>query len=294
MLPFLDVLRLFLGASVLAFASYTDWKWRRAPNVLWLLLSAAGVAFLAAEAFADAAPWSAKWPYLLPLSVVALLLSERTWSDVASVLAGVGGSALAVAAGLRAPELVAAAWPSLAVATLLAFGIYGMWYAGLIAGGADAKALLACCVLLPFPLALADGLPLLAAPVPGAFSVLGNSLVLFLVIPLGFLVWNAAHGDLRFPHLVLGVKRRAADVRRGHQWPMEVVDESGARRTKLFASRMTDEEVEATFERVQALGDERVWVSPKIPFMIPMLAGFLAAFFVGDLLMALLSRVVAP
>lgn len=280
--------------SVLAFASYTDWRWRRAPNLLWSILSIAGALFLAVEAWADPAPWSAKWPYLLPLTVVALLFSEATWSDVASLALGLLGSVLAIVAGLRAPETLTAAWPSLAIATLLAFALYGMWFLGLIAGGADAKALLACCVLLPFPIALTASLPLVPASVPGAFSVLGDSLVLFLVVPLGFLAWNLAHGDLRFPHLFLGVKRRAADVRRGFQWPMEVVDEQGARKTKLFASRMSDDEIETTFERVQSLGDERVWVSPKIPFMLPMLAGFLCAFFVGDLLMALLTRFVAP
>ena len=54
---------------------------------------------------------------------------------------------------------------------------------------------------------------------------------------------------------------------------------------------MSDSEVEEAFERVQALGDEKVWVTPKIPFMIPLLGGFLAAFTVGDLMFTLLSGV---
>lgn len=294
MSPFLDLFRLFLGVSVLAFASYTDWQWRRAPNVLWSILSLAGVLLLAVNVGSDPAPWSAKWPYLLPLAIVGLLFSERTWSDLASLALGVLGSVLAIVVGMRAPESVTVESAMLAISTLLAFALYGMWYLGLIAGGADAKALLACCVLLPFPIALAGSLPLLPASVPGAFSVLGNSLVLFMVIPLAFFVVNLSRGELRLPHAFLGVKRRAADVRLGHQWPMEAVDEEGRRRTKLFASRMSDEEIETTFERVQALGEERVWVSPKIPFMIPMLAGYVTAFFVGDLLMAALSRLVAP
>lgn len=292
--PILDLFRLFLGASVLAFASYTDWRWRRAPNVLWAILSAAGVLLLAVDAWRDPTAWPAKWPYLLPLAIVLLLASQRTWSDLASVALGVAGSALALFLGLRSPDALTAAYASLAIATLLAFALYGMWYLGLIAGGADAKALLACCVLLPFPLALSHALPLWRAPVPGAFSVLGNSLVLFMAIPLAFFVVNLSRGELRLPHAFLGLKRRAADVRRGFQWPMEVVDAEGKRRTKLFASRMSDEEVEATFERVQALGDERVWVSPKVPFMIPLLLGYLSAFFIGDLMMGMLSRLVSP
>lgn len=239
--PILDLIRLFSGVSLLGFASYTDWKWRRAPNVLWLAMAGIGIGVLGIELTLDPSGTLARWPYLAgALALMAL--------------------------------------------------VYGLWWVGLIAGGADAKALMALAVLLPFPLALADGMPLLASPLPGGFTVLGNSLIAFLLVPLGFLLWNVAHGDLRAPHLLLGMKKRASDVRRGHQWPMEVVDETGARRTRLFASRMSDHEIEETFARVQALGDERVWVSPKIPFMIPILAGLLLAFFVGDLLVGAVIR----
>jgi preflagellin peptidase FlaK len=140
---------------------------------------------------------------------------------------------------------------------------------------------------------LSESMPPLASPVPGAFAVLSNSLLLFLVIPLAFLVWNVAHGHLRFPHLALGVKRRAADVQRGHAWPMEIVDEEGKRTTRLFASRMSPQEIEEAFARVQSLGDEKVWVSPKIPFMIPLLGGFVLAFLVGDVLQAMLRALLS-
>ncbi|HUR69219.1 MAG TPA: A24 family peptidase C-terminal domain-containing protein [Candidatus Thermoplasmatota archaeon] len=291
MAPLLDLLRLFTGATLLAFASYTDWKWRRAPNVLWIILCAAGLCLLAADAVQDPAPWSGKWPYLLAIFPLALLLAPSGRADLLALVAGAAGLGVTLWRARAAPETMTAAWPYLAGIVVFAAAMYALWYFGLIAGGADAKALLALAILLPFPLSLAPGLPLSASPLPGAFVVLGNSLLAFLVIPLSFLAWNLAHGDARFPHLLVGVKRRAADVEQGHQWPMEIVDESGARTTRFMASRMSDEEIAATFERVQALGDERVWVSPKIPFMIPMLAGFLLAFSVGDLLLAFLSAV---
>src|SRR5439155_22231038 len=148
--------------------------------------------------------------------------------------------------------------------------------------------------LVPFPLKLADGIPLWPSPMPGSFALLGNSLILFLAVPLGILLWNLAHGDVRFPHLVLGVKRRAADVRRGHAWPMEFVQPDGSRRTRLFASRMAEGEIDEAFERLQALRDERVWVSPKVPFMVPMLAGYVAAFVLGDVMTTVLANVLGP
>lgn len=241
MFPLLDLLRLFLGATILAFASYTDWQWRRAPNVLWTVTAIVGGVLLAIEAALDWGAFVAKWPYLVAVPVFA----------------GV---------------------------------VYGLWYVGLIAGGADAKGLMAFGVLLPFPLGLADTIPLWQTPLPGGVVLLMNSLLTFLLIPLSFFVWNIAHGHLRPPHAFLGVKRRAADVRRGHVWPMETVDEAGAMRTRLFASRMSNEEIDATFARVQALGDRKVWVSPKIPFMIPMLVGLLLAFTVGDVMLGGMMR----
>lgn len=242
MAVFLDLLRLFAGASVLAFAAWTDWQWRRAPNVLWLLLAGVGAACLAAEAALDPSAFVARWPYLAFVPAFAGLM-------------------------------------------------YVFWYFGLIAGGADAKALMAIAVLLPFPVAWSSGLPFLQTPLPGAFSVLGNSLLAFLLIPLAFFVWNFAHGDFRLPHALLGLKREAGRLRVGHFWPMEVVAEDGARRTRLFASRMSAGEVEETFERLHALGAERVWVSPKVPFMVPLLVGFVAAFVAGDLMFGLLQAV---
>lgn len=239
MAALLDLLRLMVGASLLSFAAYTDWKWRRAPNALWVVMALAGAVLLAAEIALDPGLVRARWPYLVFVPAFAAL-------------------------------------------------VYGLWYVGLLAGGADAKALMALGLLVPFPLALGFGVPPLESPVPGAFAALSNSLLLFLAIPLSFLAWNVAHGDLRFPQVFLGVKRRADAVTRGHHWPMEVVDADGARRTRLFASRMSASEVEETFERVQALGAERVWVSPKIPFMIPLLGGFVLAFLAGDLLQAAL------
>jgi preflagellin peptidase FlaK len=284
----LDLARLLLGVSVLAFASYTDWRWRRAPNALWAVLGGAGVLLLLVEALSDPAPWSARWPYLLGIPVVVFLLSDSDALDLIAGVLGLGGAAAVGVLARVAPEMLPARWPFLLAVPVFAAVIYLFYRFGLIAGGADAKALMALGTLAPFPLALAEGVPPLAGPLPGALTILTDSLLLFLLIPISLAIWNLAHGDARFPNLFLGVKRPARDVRQGHAWPMETVAEDGTRGTRLMASRMSEEEIAASFERIQALGDERVWVSPKIPFMIPLLAGFVCAFFAGDLLFALM------
>lgn len=239
----LDLARLFAGVALLAFAAYTDGRWRRAPNVLWVVMAALGLVLLSVEAALD-------WPLFL------------------------------------------ARWPYLAFVAGFAAFIYAFWWLGLIAGGADAKALMALGLLVPFPIALAEGVPRWQGPMPGSFTILGNSLLLFLAIPLAMAVYNASRGHFGLL-MFLGTKREAASVRRGHLWPMETVAEDGTRRTRLFASRMAAEDIDKAFERVQALGSEKVWVSPKIPFMIPLLGGFIAAFTAGDLLLTAIQAVLS-
>ena len=56
--PLLDLIRLFVGVSLLGFASYTDWMWRRAANLLWRVMSLAGLLLLGVEAWLDPAPWA--------------------------------------------------------------------------------------------------------------------------------------------------------------------------------------------------------------------------------------------
>jgi len=236
----LDLARLFLGTALLAFASYTDWMWRRAPNVLWIILAGAGVALLAVEAALD---WGSFW--------------EKRWY--------------------------------LAFIPVFWVFIIGFYYFGLIAGGADAKALLALALLVPFPLHLAAGLPLVDSPLPGVFAVLENSLIAFMLIPVAFLVMNALKGDFRFPAMLLGTRRPVAGIEDRHEWPMEHVHE-GKVRMRYFASRSAGP-IEEEAEALRAAGVERIWVTPKVPYMIPLLVGFVLAFLVGDVLFGVLRAV---
>jgi len=228
-----------VGTSLLAFAAYTDWRWRRAPNVLWLVMAAAGLVLLVADAF--------------PLST----LRDR--------------------------------WPYLVAMPVFVVAVYAAWWFGLIAGGADAKALMAIAILAPFPVAL-PGLPLLAGPLPASFVVLVDSLVAFLVIPVALLVGNALRGDFGFPVMLLGYRKPVAALGVGHDWPMERVDEEGRVRRVLFASR-SGLELSEVQESLAKAGVQRAWVTPKIPFMLPMLVGFVLAFTVGDVLTPAIAAV---
>lgn len=238
MIPATDLARLFLGAGLLAFASYTDWKWRRAPNLLWIVMLAAGLLLLAVDAV------------------------------------------------LRFPD-VRAAWPYLLFAPALVVAYYFLYQFGLIAGGADAKALMALAVLAPFPIAYSTALPVFQSPFPGGVVVFVNALLAFLVIPLAYFLVNLARLDLD-PMAFLGVRRRVQDVDKGHYWLMERVDDEGKVRRHYFASRAAYD-LEEEKRKLLEKGVERVWVTPKVPFMIPLTIGFVLAFTVGDLLFGALA-----
>jgi preflagellin peptidase FlaK len=64
-------------------------------------------------------------------------------------------------------------------------------------------------------------------------------------------------------------------------WPLERIKE-GKRKLMYMPKNFNVDEELAEFEK---LGITDIWVTPKIPFMIPLLAGFLVTFFLGDILL---------
>jgi prepilin signal peptidase PulO-like enzyme (type II secretory pathway) len=48
-------------------------------------------------------------------------------------------------------------------------------------------------------------------------------------------------------------------------------------------------DAEEEFEAFEKKGMKQIWVTPKIPFMIPLLAGFICSFVLGDLLSSLIN-----
>jgi len=166
---------------------------------------------------------------------------------------------------------------------------YVSWYFHLLAGGADAKALMMLAALVPYPLDWATSLPRWTSPLPPAAVSFANSLLVFLALPLLFLVFNLLRGDVRFPTMLLGYTLSLDEAQRRFVWVTERVDDAGRVRQVLMSSKQTPEEQAENIARLRAAGRTRAWVTPKIPFMVPLFAGFLAAFVLGDVFTKLLS-----
>jgi len=97
---------------------------------------------------------------------------------------------------------------------------------------------------------------------------------------VGMLVVNLLRRDVRFPVMLFGTRMTVEDARKKHVWPMERVV-NGAVRTTLFP-RSDDE---AGWEHLCQAGVERPWVTPKVPFLIPLTLALPFSLLMGNLLL---------
>jgi preflagellin peptidase FlaK len=224
----LDIIRLLSGTIILAYASYTDIKTRRASNMLWIILGSIGA--------------------------VLLLLQY--------LLFGFGSNLMYL---IFIPIMIAL--------------MYALFQLRLIFGGADAKALMALAILAPIQPRLGM-FPLWSSIMPFSWVIFSNSIVLFLFIPLSLLIYNIAKRTIQFPYCVLGYKTTLQKAKQTFVWPLEKI-RNGKRK---FSYMPKEFDIEQELQAFEQEGIEEIWVTPKIPFMIPLLAGFITAFFLGDIL----------
>ncbi len=166
--------------------------------------------------------------------------------------------------------------------------IYCFFQFRLIFGGADAKALMALSILVPiyptilqFPI-LTSGMPSI---MPAPWIIFSNSVIIFLVIPLSLLLYNLIKRDVAFPHSFLGYTMSVADAKQTFVWPLErIVD--GKRK---FVYMPKDFDTDKELEEFEKLDIKKIWVTPKIPFMIPLFLGFIITFLIGDLLFSFMK-----
>ncbi len=165
-------------------------------------------------------------------------------------------------------------------------------------GGADAKSLIVLSILFPvYPQiqVLGTYFPLQGVPLIGlfAFSVFGNAVLLTIVVPLGMLVFNLLTlkpGEIlqRPAYLFVGFKTDISKLLGRH---IKLIEEyslsEGEIHTRFRRNgvMIDDETVEKLEEYAgQGLIPRQVWVTPGLPFMIPITLGFFVAVFFGDLI----------
>lgn len=258
-------------------------------NAYWIFLSAAAVLLLLARLVIDEAPIE----YALILVPIVVILSDiyldYEGSGVLATLVPVGKYAIAIVSIMA----MAAMWIDdqyfvhLLTAPVMMLVVVLMYMADMIRGGADAKALIALSIMFPFYPEISS-LPLLQSEdwigeviFPFSFAVLVNAAIVVALVPLAFIVRNLAAGEFAFPQGFFGYRMDADEARGRYVWLMERMEEG---RHMTYTRPRKAEDLGKELDLLVGAGHARVWVTPKVPFMIPMFIGLFFTVVVGNLL----------
>jgi preflagellin peptidase FlaK len=111
-----------------------------------------------------------------------------------------------------------------------------------------------------------------------------NSVFFVIGLLLGLLVFNATKRDFGFPEMLLGYKMDIDEVEKKFVWPMErVID---GERVMILFPRKTDKE---SLKKLKEMDVKRIWITPKIPFIMFITAGFALSVFLGNIFAALMG-----
>lgn len=288
----ITALRLVAAIAVLSYASLLDWRTRKIGNFHWIGLSILGLALVPVQLWADDQPLE----YLLVLVPVLAILSDVYWDAGEDSAIAKLAPALKYSIAIAAVALLGYAWLDktyfqhlLAMPVMMLF-IVLMYMLDMIRGGADAKALLALSILFPFYPSIGS-LPMIDAEsataeilFPFSFIVLVTAAIFVAFFPLGFMARNLSSREFEFPQGFLGYKLNAPSIKGRHVWLMERIVEG---KHMTYTRPKRDENLDKEVELLVAHGQKKIWVTPKIPFIIPILAALIFCTVVGNVLLLL-------
>jgi preflagellin peptidase FlaK len=172
---------------------------------------------------------------------------------------------------------------SLLVGAIFAFLLYILNF-----GGADVKAIISLSLLFPgYPLFsfFHLRLPLLGLPPVDIFvlSILTNALIIAISAPLALFLYNSFRGNFS-TLMFLGWKVRISDLRRRKNYKLMHEIEAGSGKEKYVWGGIepTGEILSSLEELEREKKIESVWITPELPFILYITAGFFTTVFYGD------------
>jgi len=162
--------------------------------------------------------------------------------------------------------------------------MYTWFYFGPTIGGADVKAIMTIGLVVPFAISISsDTLTAFEnRGFPYPFVVFMNSLLLYLLIPIGLLIYNIFRTNIESPYfqMLFGTKMALKDARKSFVWPMQQVV-GGKVVLVTFIKHKLDSDKE--WDKLEEVGVTNPWISFKIPYIIPLTLSFIVSFVFGDL-----------
>jgi len=296
-----------LGAVILlagfGLAAVLDVRTREVPDSLWQVLGIAGAVgggvVLAPEGWAPLALWAL---------VVGLALEHMfPWDAESSGRLGEWADPIELAAYLGVTILVGVAVvrlglggggvPPVAVALLVTVIIARVLFeAGVLYGGADAKALIIAGVLVPlFPvpwIGIPANAQLFPTYVPYAVDLLMDAAVLSAAIPVALALWNLRRGEFSVRSGFTTYTIPVDDLPRRYVWIRDPAHPTDREEEEAIETSEQDREWRTRAARdLKARGVTRVRVGPQLPFIALMAGGALGALLLGNWIIDLLAAV---
>jgi preflagellin peptidase FlaK len=179
---------------------------------------------------------------------------------------------------------------SLAVGAIFAILLYILNF-----GGADVKAIVSLSLLFPnYPSIISQSFHLHLAPLPMTgvpllnifvLSMLTNALLIALSSPLSLFLYNSIKKHIS-PLMFLGYKVRIAELSAKKNF--KLMHDSIESKYVWGGVEPTEEVIHCLEERSQKGKLREVWVTPELPFIVYLTAGFFTAAFYGDFIFLLL------
>jgi preflagellin peptidase FlaK len=291
----IDLARIAIALIFFVFASISDWRTRKVGNITWIVLGAIAFGLFELDLLNRNAPlisqslllptlflfvdifWDRKKEIKTLSGTVGVILYILSFSWVAYVAYSV-----LIGTTVWNPEI---SGPMVAFAMVVVFELFYML--DVIKGGADAKAVICLAVLFPWYPVIVDGFPLIkptfeAVPdfFPFALSVLFVGALISLVMPLYFLARNIKSGNKIGGRSFLGFTLPINNVEGQFVWLIEWVEDGQLR---FSARKMRDSaNIKEDLAALRTMGKEEVWVTYKIPFIIPLTVGMVVVLVIGN------------
>ena len=285
--------------ATLGVGAYFDWRFREVHDALWIV-AGIGAALLGAVV---EAPRGATALLLWGLVSVLVLEHVLPW-DVpverhAPALPGLieAGAYIVVGIVLGVVGVTGGIGPSGLPLEVLAVFLSvliarALFEAGVLYGGADAKAIMVAGLALPVFLTPLVPLPSSATAIlavyPFSLTLLMDAALLAVAVPIGLALRNARRGTFEWGRGFTGYRLPVRELPDRFVWlrdPTFRVDPE----TEVATS-----EEDTALRRRQAAellsrGVHEVWVTPQLPFIVFLWAGAVAGVLVGNLLFDLLA-----
>jgi len=250
---------------ILISASIKDWKEREVPDIHWIVLSIAGLVLFITYSINLT---GFRWEYILLAAGTAMIIfdifSDKEFHPL--IYYTIMAVVFIIPLYGNISQDIFRAWASIPFCFLI---YVGMYIFGIVRGGADVKCLIAVSIMFPvYPLFL--GLPIIAIHnvTMSQVFVFSVSLLFFaaiLTIPmiLYFAVRNVRAGHTS-KRMFSGYRMDIAKAEAGDVWPAEDIIDGKVEHIKI----PKEEDMAAIYARLKEAGQETVWVTPMIPFII--------------------------